>query len=213
MRCGRQTTAAIGLRVWGQPLFLRDFFGICKLLCFPVLRHWAQAHCGYLCQWSYSTMGEAPSDQRCVPATFETVDKLLQCFVAQHISIFELCVNDLQPFFENHMSTQTFFEFCDSLTAATVLNFNFLTNVWVQRPFTSKFNNRYEPREQTFCLTSVYWCYFTMDSDNSERMRSNCLRWISYQLVHVRALMMWSGWFVLLILQFAICCTTVPIVE
>ena len=100
-------------------------------------------------------MGEAPSDQRCVPATFETVDKLLQCFVAQHISIFELCVNDLQPFFENHMSTQTFFEFCDSLTAATVLNFHFLKNVWVQRPFTSKFNNRYEPREQTFCLTSV----------------------------------------------------------
>ena len=90
---------------------------------------------------------------------------------------------------------------------------SFLKNVWVQRPFTSKFNNRYEPREQTFCLTSVYWCYFTMDSDNSERMRSNCLRWISYQLVHVRALMMWSGWFVLLILQFAICCTTVPIVE
>ena len=64
----------------------------------------------------------------------------------------------MQPFFENHMSTQTFFEFCDSLTAATVLNFHFLKNVWVQRPFTSKFNNRYEPREQTFCLTSVCIC-------------------------------------------------------
>ena len=30
--------------------------------------HGAQAHCGYLCQRSYSTMGEAQPDQLCVPA-------------------------------------------------------------------------------------------------------------------------------------------------
>ena len=47
-------------------------------------------------------------------------------------------------------------EFCDSFTAATVLNLSFLKHVWVQRPFhEQKIINQNEPREQTFCLTSV----------------------------------------------------------
>jgi len=33
-----------------------------------VFKQGAQAHCGYLCQRSYSTMGEAQPDQLCVPA-------------------------------------------------------------------------------------------------------------------------------------------------
>ena len=33
-----------------------------------------------------------------------------------------------------------------------------LKRVWVQRPITSKLTNRYEPHEQTFCLTRVRVC-------------------------------------------------------
>ena len=46
---------------------------VCHTLFLRVKRNFrhkqgAQAHCGYLCQRSYSTMGEAESDQLRVPA-------------------------------------------------------------------------------------------------------------------------------------------------
>ena len=50
-------------------------------------------------------------------------------------------------------------EFCDSLTAATVLHLSLFKTCLGTTAFSrAKSTNQYEPREQTFCLTSVCVC-------------------------------------------------------
>ena len=48
---------------------------------FRIFQQGAQAHCGYLCQRSYSTMGEAQPDQLCVPA-IQFLKLLTSCYTA-----------------------------------------------------------------------------------------------------------------------------------
>ena len=86
----------------GFALNERTFVCVCVCVCVCthletgwIFEQGAQAHCGYLCQRSYSTMGEAQPDQLCVPAIqfFETVDKLLHCVVSQRISMNFRCTS------------------------------------------------------------------------------------------------------------------------
>ena len=57
--------------VWLQD-FLEEVMGFLTItLVDQQLQQGAQAHCGYLCQRSYSTMGEARLGQSCVPADLD----------------------------------------------------------------------------------------------------------------------------------------------
>lgn len=122
VRCGRQIPAAIGLCVWGQPLFPRDL-RIFQYFSFSVLRQGVQAAHSVLHQRRHwMSAGDIWPDQSDVPA--------------------------MRPFrFLNSVihSQRRPYSICHCLK-----------HVWVQRPFhEQKITNQYEPREQTFCLTSV----------------------------------------------------------